>query len=261
VLRILWRVAGGKEGFQVWNLFGGVESDGMIFGQYNADAGAVFKGAELLELFRPFKQAGRPTDELFKEIATVAVEAHVAQGHEGVGLGPEEGNGAAGEVERVSSPVDDDLHDIGVIELSAVGHGIGGRDHGQVGFGCQSGHEGVDQGWIHKGFVTLDVNDVGDVGMWRHGFRNAVRSRGMIRGSHDNLGTDGAGLFLNANIVGGDQKEVELFTLVHTLKDVPEQALAGEVMEGLSGEAGGSPSGGDDTSDLGCRSLCRHLNE
>jgi hypothetical protein len=83
----------------------------------------------------------------------------------------------------------------------------------------------------------------------------------MIRGSHDNLGTDGAGLFLNANIVGGDQKEVELFTLVHTLKDVPEQALAGEVMEGLSGEAGGSPSGGDDTSDLGCRSLCRHLNE
>lgn len=243
------------------NLFGGVESDGMVFGQNNADAGAVFKGAELLELFRLFKQAGRPADELFEEIAAIAVKTHVAQGHEGVGSGPEEWKGAAGEVEGVSSPVDDDLHNVGVVELSGVRHGIGGRDHGQVGFGCQSGHQGVDQDRVHEGFVTLNIDDVGDLGMRLHGLRDAVGASGVVGGSHDNLGAEGEGFFLDADIVGGDQEEVESFTLVHTLKDVSEQALADEVMEGLSGEAGGSPSGGDDTSDLGCRSLCRHLNE
>ncbi len=243
------------------NLFGGVESDGMVFGQNNADAGAVFKGAELLELFGLFKQAGRPTDELFEEIAAIAVKTHVAQGREGVGSGPEEWKGTAGEVEGVSCPVDDDLDDVRIIELSQVSHRIGRCDHGQVGFGRQSGHEGVDQGRIHEGFVTLDIDDVGDLGMWLHGFRDAVGSSGVVGGSHDNLGAEGESFFLDADIVGGDQEEVESFTLVHTLKDVSEQALADEVMEGLSGEAGGSPSGGDDTSDLGCRSLCRHLNE
>jgi len=261
VLRILGGVTGGKESFQLWNLFRGIESDGMIFGQDNADAGAVFKGAELLELFRLFKQAGRPTDELFEEIAAVAVEAHVPQGREGVGAGPEEGKGTAGEIESVSLPIDDDLHDVGVVELGEVRHRIGGRDHGQVGFGYQCGHQGVDQGGVHEGFVALDVDDVGDLGMWQDGFRNAVRASGVVGGGHDNLGAKGDGFFLDADVVSGDQDEIESFTFVRPLKDVPEQALACQVMEGLSGEAGGSPSGGDDTSDLGCRSLCRHLNE
>ena len=59
----------------------------------------------------------------------------------------------------------------------------------------------------------------------------------------------------------GDEQQIELFTLFHTLEYVSQKAFTREEMEGFSGEARGSPSGGDNTSDLGCRSLCRHLDE
>ena len=69
------------------NLFGGVETDGMIVGQDNPDASAVFKGAELFELLRLFEKSRRPAYELFEKIAAVAVKAHVAERSESVGVG------------------------------------------------------------------------------------------------------------------------------------------------------------------------------
>ena len=169
--------------------------------------------------------------------------------------------GAAGEVEGVSCPVDDDLYDVRVIELIQVRHRVGGCDHGKVGIALQGGHEGVHECRFDQWLVALDIDYMGDVGMRSHRFRNAVCSGGMIGGGHYNLGPEGAGFLFDADIVSGYQEEVDVLALVYTLIDVSEETLAGEVMEGLSGEARGSPSGGDDTSDFGCRSLCRHLNE
>ena len=93
------------------------------------------------------------------------------------------------------------------------------------------------------------------------GFCDPVRSSEVFGRGHGNLGPEGAGLLLNAGIISGDEEKIQLVALLHPLKYMPQQAFACEEMEGFSGEARGSPSGGDNTSDLSCRSLCRHLDE
>jgi hypothetical protein len=42
-------VKGEKETFDEWSLFGCVEADGVVGGDEDLDAGAVFEGAELFE--------------------------------------------------------------------------------------------------------------------------------------------------------------------------------------------------------------------
>ena len=69
---------------------------------------------------------------------------------------------------------------------------------------------------------------MGDFGMGPYGFCDAVCSGGMLGGGHDNLGSEGAGFLFDADIVSGNQKEVDLLALVYTLIDVLEQALASE---------------------------------
>ncbi len=50
-VRILIRVRGRKESFELRNLFGGVKPHGIITGYNNPDTGAVFQGSELFQLF------------------------------------------------------------------------------------------------------------------------------------------------------------------------------------------------------------------
>ena len=121
--------------------------------------------------------------------------------------------------------------------------------------------QGVDESRGHKGFIPLDVDYVAESGMGLDGFFDPVRSSKVIGRGHRYLRSEGKGFLLNTGIISGDEEQIELFTLLHPLKYVSQQAFAREEMEGFSGEARGSPSGGDNTSDLGCSSLCRHLDE
>ena len=245
----------------MWDLFGGVEADGMVIGQDDPDDSAILKRAELFQLFGLFKKSRGPVNELLKEIAPIAIEAHVSQRGKRTGAGPQVRNGATGEVEGISCSVDDDLYDVGVIELIKVGHRVGRRDHGKAGFGFQSDNEAVREGRVEQRLIPLNIDHMGNVRIRSHGLRNTIRSGGVPGRSHYNPGAEGAGFLFDTGIVSGDQKQVELFAPARPFVDVAEQALAGEVMKGFSGEAGGSPSGGDNTSDFGSRSLCRHLNE
>tara|TARA_B100001057_G_C22859097_1_gene953778 strand:- start:2408 stop:2692 length:285 start_codon:yes stop_codon:yes gene_type:complete len=64
---------------------------------------------------------------------------------------------------------------------------------------------------------------------------------------------------LDSLVISSDQHNVETFTAADSLNDVTEQTVPSELMKGLSGEAGGSPSGGDYTSDLSGLASCSHL--
>lgn len=64
---------------------------------------------------------------------------------------------------------------------------------------------------------------------------------------------------MDSLVISSDQHNVETFTGASSLNDVAQQTFASELMKGLSGEARGSPSGGDYTSDLSGLASCSHL--
>tara|TARA_Y100000766_G_scaffold25524_1_gene17634 strand:+ start:2358 stop:2642 length:285 start_codon:yes stop_codon:yes gene_type:complete len=64
---------------------------------------------------------------------------------------------------------------------------------------------------------------------------------------------------LDSLVISSDKNNVETFTAADSLNDVTQQTFACELMKGLSGEARGSPSGGDYTSDLSGLTSCSHL--
>lgn len=228
-----------------------VESDRVVARDEDADARPVFKGAELLEVLGLFEDTRGPVHELFQKVAAVTVDAHVPEGNEGLRLGAAVGDCAAGEVEGVAVAVEDDLDEIGVVELGRVGDRVGGGDHGEGGIGDEGRGEGIDEGGVDEGLVALDVNNVGGFRVRAHGLRDAVGAARMRGRGHRNLRAEGEGGVADAGVVGGDENEGELATGLHTLEDMLEQRLSGEDVEGLSGEAGGAPSSGDDSSDTG----------
>ena len=259
--RVLIRVQGRKERFELGDLLGSVESHGLIVGHNNPDTGAVFEGAELFQLFGLLELTRRPLDELLEKVAVVSVESHVPQGNKGVGFAPKVWEGAPGEVEGESLAISDNFYDVRILELSKVGHWVGSSNHLEVGMRLHRLCQGVDESRRYKGFVSLNVDYVAESGMALNRFRDPVRSGEVIRRGHGYLCSEGEGFLLNPRIISGDEQQIELFTLFHPLEYVSQKALTREEMEGFSGEARGSPSGGDNTSDLGCRSLCRHLDE
>ena len=69
----------GKKSFELRDLFGGVQADGIVVGDEHADLCPVLEGAELFEVFGLLESAGRPPHKLFEEVAPVAVNAHVPE--------------------------------------------------------------------------------------------------------------------------------------------------------------------------------------
>ena len=142
MVRVLRRAVGCKESFQLGNLFGGVESDGLVVGNDYLYARTVLEGAKLLKLLGPLKGAGWPVDKLREEVSAVAIEADMPERREPFRTGPEVGQGTAREVESPVFPINDDLDDVGVIELSQIRDGTGGGDHGKFRIGLQAACEG-----------------------------------------------------------------------------------------------------------------------
>ena len=74
-------------------------------------------------------------------------------------------------------------------------------------------------------------------------FGDAVSATGMLGSSEDKTGTESCGGFCNANVICGDDHVVDLPALLATLPDVLNERFAGDEVERLAWEAGGTPAG------------------
>lgn len=185
-----------------------------------------------------------------EEIDTVSVDAKVAVGGQGGDGLAAVGDGRAGEVEGVAEAIDDELNDVGVGDEGGIIEGAAGRDHGERGVGPELAGEGIDERWVEKGFVALDVNDVSGGVALGGGFGDAVGAGGVVGAGADDAGADGVAEPGNAVIVGGDDEFIEFLAEGSTFENVLEKRFAEKGMEGLSGEACGGPAGRNNANDL-----------
>lgn len=227
------------------SLLGGVHAGAEFIGEDDADAGAVFEGAELFEAFGLFEAAGRPGDELEEEAALEAVDAEVAVAA-GPGLGIAlVGQGAAAEVKRVAMRVEDDFDDVWIADLRGVLDGSGGGDHFDGGIIAQSAGEFVDEGRGDERFIALHVDDDAVIGEGLGGLGDAIRAAGVIGISKDGFGSERSGGLSDAGIIGGNDHVVDLCALLAALPDVLDEWFSGDEVKRLAGKAGGTPAGGD----------------
>lgn len=224
-------------------LLAGIDTGREVIGEDDAEAGAVFKGTELLEGLGLLKPRGRPGDELEEEVALEAVEAEVA-----VMLGVRAGiaherEGRAGEVERVAIHIEDDFDDIGVGDQGRVMNRRGGGDHADAGIALQGEGELVDEGRGDEGFIALDIDDGAVLGEGLGGLGDAVGAAGVVEGGEDGFGAETGGGLDDALVICGDDDVVHGTALLATLPDVLDERLAGDEVEHLARESGRSPAG------------------
>lgn len=82
----------------------------------------MVQGSQLFKRFRKLKRCRRPVDKVLEEIGSVTIEPDVSEWLHGVCCSWK-GNRRAGKVEGVVRLVEDDLYNIGVIELGGLSNG------------------------------------------------------------------------------------------------------------------------------------------
>jgi len=238
-----------------FEILGRVDAEGFILSFEDADAEAVFEGAELFEGFSAFERANRERRIAEQEGAAVDVETDVFE----VGFVDAAivRDGAAGEVNGVTGEGGDDLDDVGVGDFAGDGDAAlkGGHQEGGVVEEGLSG--GVDSGGVNQGFVPLNVDD--DVGGGvRGGFGDAVGAGEVVGTGHDDFGAEGEGGIEDALVVGGDEEAGEGFGLGGALEDVLEDGFVFEGDEGFAGEAAGGEAGRNDAKNSWGSAIERH---
>jgi hypothetical protein len=186
---------------------------------------------------------------MFQEVGAIAVDAQVAIGREFGGWVPAAGNGRAGEVKSIATGGEGDFNNIGVIDEDLVSYRTGCGDHWEIVILPEGLGQGVDEAGIKKRFVTLDVEDVAGVVELRRGLSDPVGTGGVLGSGEADFGSYGSCQFSNAIIIGCDDKIIEFLTLGSALEDVLKERLAKQGKEGLSGEAGGGPTGWNNSND------------
>lgn len=226
-------------------LLTGIDSGGEVLGEDDAEAGAVFHGAQLLQRLGLLKAGGRPGDELEEEVALESVDAEVAEVL-GVGGGvSDEGQGGAGEVKGVAIHIEDDFDDIWIGHLGSIMDGGSGGDHADAGIALQSEGELVDEGRGDEGFIALHIDDGVVLGKGLGGFGDAVGATGMRWRGEDGFGSEGCGGLDDAFVVCGDDDVIDGAAFLAALPDVLDEGFPGDVMEHLSRESSRSPASGN----------------
>jgi len=158
---------GAEEGFDVAEVFFGVDADGVEVGGLDVEVDAVFEETELFQALGLFEDAVGQGGELLERGFAVGVEADVLPvwgGGAGVAVAGAGvavvGDGGAGEVEGAAVGGGDDLYGVGVGDVSRGAEDFEGGDV-DVGVGEGAQEVGEVLGF-EEGFVALDVDvDVG----------------------------------------------------------------------------------------------------
>lgn len=100
----------------------------------------------------------------------------------------------------------------------------------------------VDKCRLDEGFVALNVEDVGGLGVRFRSLGESIRASGMIGGGHHGLASEGGDGISDAGVVGGDEDLGEEFGILAALPDMLDQGFSSNEVEGLSGEACGTPA-------------------
>jgi hypothetical protein len=109
--------------------------------------------------------------------------------------------------------------------------------------------EGIDEGRVKERFVALNVNNMGGGLALGGGFGDAVGATGMVDAGADGACPDGVAKAGNAVVICGNDEFINFPALGSSFKNVLQERLSEEGVEGLSGEAGRGPAGRDDTND------------
>ncbi len=233
-LAILMKIPLRDEVRDAFEIFRRVDAQRFVLCFEDADAVAVFEGAELFERFRAFEGANRERRVTEQEGPAIDVKTDVFE----VGFVDAAivRNGAAGEVDGVAGESSDDLDDVGVGDLAGDGDAAleGGHEEGGVVDKGLGG--GVDGGGVNEGLVALDVDDDAGVGVGG-GFRDAIGAGEVVGARHDDFGAEGSGGIEDALVVGGDEETGKGFCLGGALEDVLEDGFVFEGDEGFAGES------------------------
>lgn len=95
------------------DLFGGVESNGLVVGENHLDACSMMESAQLFKRFRNFERSGGPSDKILQEVCSVTVQSNMAERWHRIrrkGMR----NRSSGEVEGIIAFVENDFDDVGV---------------------------------------------------------------------------------------------------------------------------------------------------
>ena len=145
----------------------------------------------------------------------------------------------------------DDFDGVGIGEVLLRGEAVGGGDHLDVRACEEGGGELVDEAGADERLVALHVDDVANAFEASGDLGDAVGAALVFGGGEGDLGAEGEGGLGDAHVIGGDDDLGEVAGAAAALPDVLDEGPAGDGMEGLAGETGGTPAGGEEGGDGG----------
>src|ERR1700756_2463431 len=211
-----------EEFFYAGYVFGDIHTYGVVLDFGYADFPAVFKPAELLELFDSFEFALGQSWIFEQGIALENVEPEVLPVfHMDFLLGvADPGDRRARKIQAVAFEVENRFHNIGIHDVARVadGRGYGGNLGGRL--FEQRGDRGIDRNWINERLISLYVDE--DVAFLVRGhFGDALGAGAVIGAGHAGFAAESANGVDDALVVGGYDDVVHrlgLFgALVHAL--------------------------------------------
>ena len=218
-----------EEFFDAGDVFGDVNTYGVVFDFGDANFPAIFQPAELFELLDAFEFALRQSGIFEEGVALEDVEAEVFQvAHLDFGGGiADPGNRGARKIEAVVFEIEDDFYYVGV-------HDVRGRfDRGGYGGDSRGGlfEQGIDgsvDGYgIEKRLIALDIHE--DVALFvKRDFRYALGSGAVVWSRHASLTAEGFHGFHDAFIVGGDNDAAGARGHLGAFIDVLDHGLASQ---------------------------------
>ena len=212
--------------------------------------------SQLFEPLRLFEWRGLKPGETQQELATIGVETDVlkrARGHTLVAL-PLVWDGATREVEGIAVGIDDDFHNVGIVQIRCSYDRTPDRRHQSVRtlvqqrFYREINSPGVDQ-WLVGLKIDHDVTP-----QVLRGFGETLSSAAVAGCSHACLTAKPRHGITDSRIVRGHEYLSHARRSLGTPVDVLHHGATADVRKGFAGETRRLVSGGDDDDDRDGRS-------
>ncbi len=143
-------------GFDTGDVFGRVDTQRPMTGADDMNGGALFEGAELLELFDTLERSWFPQNESGKKIATISVDADVPErwrGRPNQLRRAFERDATSREVESPAIARRDHLDIVRIAGFGLVLKRAGGGHHFQAGIVLKNVNEPVDEAGFDGRFI------------------------------------------------------------------------------------------------------------
>src|ERR1051326_2842115 len=206
---------------------------------------SILQRAQLFEGFHPFQRRSFPANETKKQIAPVAVDALVAEMRCRFRGIADERDPSPGKIKSIAALIHHHFHLMRRLGFARIVERMRGGDHLELVIALQFADEPIDQLWIDQRLIALDVHDVGELLQLLRDFGYPVRSARVVRRSHRDFRAPIERRLGDAEVVGRDDKSIELLRATAALPDMSEQRFAGNRMQRLARKSCRAPTRGN----------------